>query len=162
MLDNIKSTFIMKKVFNNISIRRQLKLIKYNKILQNKNNIFFYNYKIYSKRYIKYQTNKKGGEYYYDGKLKYEGEFINGERNGKGKEYYYNDELKFEGEYLNGKRNGKGKEYSFNGKLEFEGEYFQGKKWSGKGYDLNNNISYELKDGKGIMKINYDNGQLKF
>ena len=29
--------------------------------------------------------------------------------NGKGKEYYYNGKLKFEGEYLNGKRNGKRK-----------------------------------------------------
>ena len=32
--------------------------------------------------------------------LKYEGEFSNGERNGKGKEYYYEGNLKFEGEYL--------------------------------------------------------------
>ena len=93
MLNNIKSTFIIKKIFNSIYVRSQLKLIKYNKKLQNKINIFLYNYKIYSKRYIKYQTNKKGGEYYYDGKLKYEGEFINGERNGKGKEYINNNKL---------------------------------------------------------------------
>ena len=46
-------------------------------------------------------------------------------KNGKGKinEYYYNGKLVFEGEYINGERNGKGKEYNYkNGKLEFEGE----------------------------------------
>ena len=43
-------------------------------------------------------------------------------RNGKGKEYnYFDGKIKFEGEYLNGERNGKGKEYKY-GKLIFEGE----------------------------------------
>ena len=46
---------------------------------------------------------------------------------GKGKEYYYDGKLKFEGEYLNGKRNGKGKEYDYGGKLVFEGECINGK-----------------------------------
>ena len=46
---------------------------------------------------------------------------------GKGKEYYYDGKLKFEGEYLNGKRKGKGKEYDYGGKLVFEGEYINGK-----------------------------------
>ena len=50
--------------------------------------------------------------------------FLNRKRNGKGKEYY-NGKLRFEGEYLNGKRNGKGKEY-FDGRLIFEGEYLNG------------------------------------
>ena len=155
MLNKIKSIFIIKKVFNNLYDRIQLKLIKYNKKLQNKINIFLYNYKIYSKRYIKYETNNKGEESYYDGQLKYEGEFLNGERNGKGKEYYDNDELKFEGEYLNGKRNGKGKEYGYDRTLSFEGEYLNGKKWNGNGYN-NNKIIYSLKDGKGKIK-EYDN-----
>ena len=54
---------------------------------------------------------------------------MNGEKwNGKGKEYYYNGQLKFEGEYLNGKRNGKGKEYDWDGQLEFDGEYLNGNK----------------------------------
>ena len=39
------------------------------------------------------------------------------------KEYYYYGKLIFEGEYLNGKRNGKGKEYNEIGELIFEGEY---------------------------------------
>ena len=54
--------------------------------------------------------NGKGKEYYWNGKLLFEGEYLNGEKNGKGKEYKYGY-LIFEGEYINGKRNGKGKEY---------------------------------------------------
>ena len=66
---------------------------------------------------------------YWNGKLRFEGEYLNGKRNGKGKEYDYNGKIEFEGEYLNGKRNGKGKEYNkYNGKLLFEGEYLNGKK----------------------------------
>ena len=52
--------------------------------------------------------------------------------NGKGKEYYYEGNIKFEGEFLNGLRNGKGKEYNENGDSIFEGEYLNGKKWNGK------------------------------
>ena len=50
---------------------------------------------------------------------------MNGKRSGKGKEYYYDGKLEYEGEYLNGERNGKGKEYNSNSnnKLQFEGEY---------------------------------------
>jgi antitoxin component YwqK of YwqJK toxin-antitoxin module len=79
------------------------------------------------------KKNGKGKEYYFNGKLKFEGEYLNGERwigigydgkgnitfqlkngTGKVKEYqgYDGDELKFDGEYLNGKKHGKGKEYS--------------------------------------------------
>ena len=67
----------------------------------------------------------------------------------------------FEGEYLNGKRNGKGKEYYDNGELKFEGEYLNGKKWNGKGFNKNNEIEYEIKDGNGKVK-EYYNGKLKF
>ena len=77
-----------------------------------------------------YLQNGKGRikEYYYDGKLIFEGEYLNGKKNGKCKEYNYNGKLEFEGEYLNGKKNGKCKEYYDNGKLKFEGEYINGKK----------------------------------
>ena len=74
---------------------------------------------------------------------------ING--NGKVKEYKGN-QLKFEGEYLNGLKNGKGKEYNCEGNLIFEGEYKNWLKWSGKGYDGDNNIVYELNNGKGYVK----------
>ena len=59
-------------------------------------------------------------------------------------------------------RKGKGKEYnSYNDKLIFEGEYLNGKKFTGKGYDKNGNMIYEIKNGKGNIKTYYDNGKLK-
>ena len=105
------------------------------------------------------------------GKLKFEGEYLNGKKwDGKGYDdkeniiyelkngagymkEYDNDtgKLIFEGEYLKGEKNGKGKEYE-NNELKFEGEYLNGKKWNGKGYDDNNNVIYELKNGAGYMK----------
>ena len=127
----------------------------------------------YEGNYYNGKRHGKGREYYYfDGGLKFEGEFINnkewiGKRydfssnllyelnnniNGKGKEYNLDGKLIFEGEYLNGKRNGKGKEYNHDCKLLFEGEYYNDLKWNGRGYDLYNNIIYELKDGKGLVK----------
>ena len=72
--------------------------------------------------------------------------------NGKGKEYNEYGKLIFEGEHLNGKRNGKGKEYNLYGLLVFDGEYLNGNRWNGKGYDKNNSIVYELKEGKGVIK----------
>ena len=75
---------------------------------------------------------------------------ING--NGKGQEYDKWGYLIFEGECLDGDRNGKGKEYYKNGNIKFEGEYLNNKKWNGKLYDLLNNIIYELKNGKGLIK----------
>ena len=87
---------------------------------------------------------------------------LNNENNKILREYNEYGNLLFEGEHLNGKRNGKGKEYYKNGKLLFEGEYLNGKKWQGRGYDENNNIAYDIKEGKGLI-IEYDfKGNLKF
>ena len=82
----------------------------------------------------------------------FESAYINGLPNGKGKEYYFTNYLKYEGEYLNGKRHGKGKEYYPDGKLLCEGEYLYNKRYNVKGYDLNNNIIYELKKEKDLLK----------
>ena len=100
---------------------------------------------------------------YIEGQLEYEGEYLNGERNGKGKEYFNNDTIKFEGEYLNGKRNGYGKEYYFSNKILFEGEYLNGKIWNGKGYNIDGIVEFEIKEGKGTIKIyDYNEGKLEF
>ena len=156
MLKNIKSIYFVKILFFHLNEERKLKLIKYNKSLQTFQKINLINYKLYSKRYIIYETNKEVEEYNsYNDKLLFEGEYSNGKRNGKGKEYDENEHLKFEGEYLNGKRNGKGKEYYENNFLEFEGEYLNGKKWKGNGYDHAGNIIYELNKGKGNVKEYY-------
>ena len=112
MLKNVKSSYFTQIIFSDLSEGRKLKLLKNNKSLQKEMDINLINYKFFSKRYIIYEPNGKGREYYgFNDSLKYEGEYKNGERNGKGKEYNYKGELRFEGEYKNGKRNGKGKEY---------------------------------------------------
>ena len=91
------------------------------------------------------------------------GELIYELKNGEGFVKEYDDnKLLFEGKYINGEKNGKGKEYDKNGKLQFEGEYLNGKKWSGNGYDINNNIVYNLKDGKGLIKFYNSFGNIKF
>ena len=104
--------------------------------------------------YINGEKNGKGKEYSEYGRLIFEGEYLNGKRNGKGKEYSEYDYLIFEGEYLNGKRNGKGKEYK-EFYLIFEGEYLNDKKWNGRLYTEDNNIKYELNNGKGFF-LEYD------
>ena len=178
----INSDYFLRKVFAFLELKKQLQLIIYNKHLQNKLNLNLINYKIFSGKYIIYEneTNTKGkiinaynNMVYYDGeflkgkkhgkgkeyydygvtiKLKFEGEYLNGKRNGKGKEYDIYGNLIYEGEYKNGERHGKGKEYYYNGKLRFEGEYLYGRKWNIKEYDINCNIIYELKNGKGFIK----------
>ena len=80
------------------------------------------------------------------------------------KEYLYNfylsgkeyneGRLEYEGDYVNGKRNGNGKEYDMNNKLIFCGEFKDGKRWNGIGYNGANNIVYELKNGKEMVKEN--------
>ena len=170
MLNELKSKFFVKILFNQLDVKAKFKLIKYNKILQNELNINLLDYRRVSKRYLILNTNEKGKEYFgYNDKLSFEGEYKDRKRNGKGKEYNdvgriifegeykngkrngkgkeYNDIRKiiFEGEYKNGKRNGKGKEYDNNSKkLIFEGEYSNGKKWNGKMYNSNkyNHFSY--------------------
>ena len=111
--------------------------------------------------YFNEEINGKRKEYsVINGQLLFEGEYLNGIEIGKIKEFYYDGELKYEGEYLyNHKR--KGKEY-INKKLEYEGEYLFDKKWNGKGYDGNGNILYELKDGNGKVKEYDYYGELEY
>ena len=160
MLENFKSPFNIIILFQYINDKKKLLLIKYNKYLQNILHIKIINYKIMSKRYIIYETYRKGREYNsYNDALIYEGEYIKGKRSGLGKEFYF-DKVIFEGEYLNGKRNGKGTEYYNNGLIKFDGEYLYGKKWNGNGYDINHDKIYELKNGNGLIKEYSMNGNL--
>ena len=130
ILENVKSKYILKKIFSYLDVMTKLKIIKYNKSLQNKINIRLIHYKGFSGGYIKFK--KTGfGEEIIDNYLIYEGQYLDGKKNGKGKEYNKMGKIKFEGEYLNGKRNGKGKEFDIKHKLIFEGEYLNGKRWNG-------------------------------
>ena len=101
---NIKSIFFIKYLFSYIKDKNKLKLVRYNKNLQNNLSINIINYKLLSERYIIYETKEKGKEYdRYNDRLIYEGEYLNGKRNGYGKEYdqNYYDIIRYEGEYLN-------------------------------------------------------------
>ena len=105
MLENIKSIKILKQLFNLIYDERKLKIIKYNKQIQNKLNINHINYQLFSGRYLIPEKNGIIKEFsYYNNNLIYEGEYLNGKRNGNGKEYNEYSELLFEGKYLYGER----------------------------------------------------------
>ena len=83
MVDNIKSINILKKILNHLDDGRKLKLIQYNKNLQNKISINLKNYRLFSGKYIILEEKEKGKEYNsYNDKLIYEGEFFKGKRNG--------------------------------------------------------------------------------
>ena len=126
---------------------------------------------LYEGEYLNGKRHGKGKEYdEFDGLLVFEGEYLNGKKwNGKANEIirYYNYEyyrnhsimnkLIFKGEYLNGKRNGKLTEFFINGNKKFVGEYLNGLKWNGIGYDINNNVIYQIKDGNGLVKEYDDN-----
>ena len=127
MLVNIKSSYILKKLFTFINDKRKLQLIKKNKKIKELIDINIINYRLFSGKYIIFETKGKGNEYNsLNDKLIYEGEFLDGIKNGKGKEYNKDGILIYEGKYLNGERNGKGKEY-YKDELIFEGEYLDGK-----------------------------------
>ena len=104
MLKNIKSLYFIKFIFAHVDEKQKLKIVKYNKSLQNNIDISIINYKLFTGKYIIYETNRIAKEYLPNGKLLFEGVYLNGKRNGKGKEYYGDGRLKFEGEYLNGER----------------------------------------------------------
>ena len=160
MLKNIKSNFFIKIIFSILDEERKLKLVKYNKNIKEKIDITLQNYKIFSGKYVIFET--RGKEYNnYNDELLFEGEYLNKKRHGKGKEYK-NNNLIFEGEYLNGKRNGKGFEYNLSGNLIFEGEYLNGKRWNGKIYDTFYNAYYELMEGRGFVKEYSDSNRILF
>ena len=163
ILEDIKSTYIIKEVFSFLYEKQKLNIIIYNKHLQNRLGVDIEYYKKIGRQYKIGDKNGIGKVYDLNtNKLRFEGEYINGKRHGKGKEYNYNGKLEFEGEYINGKRHGKGKEYYINGKLIFEGDYKNGNKWNGKGYNINGDLKYEIKNGNGNIIEYYYDGKLLF
>ena len=161
MLEQIKSKYILQIVFSNIKEETKLNLVKYNNKIKHRLNIDLIDYKFLNGKYFIGKRNGKGKEYNISNdELIFEGDYIVGKRTGFGKEYYedkYNGNkiIKYEGKYLSGKRNGKGKEYYINGKLKFEGIYLLSLKYKGRGYDINDNIIYEIEYGKGhINELN--------
>ena len=157
MLNNIRSKYIIRIIFDHFKAKYKYKIVKYNKILQDKLELSLKDYKRFTRTFIIYETESrdKGKEYMsYDRQLVYEGGFLNGERNGKGKEYE-NNKVRFDGEYLKGKRK-KGKEYDIDGNLLYRGHYLNGKKWNGHVINTKSKKIYAIRDGKGfVMEFEY-------
>ena len=157
MIKNLESSIFLKLKFLYMDTKTLLKIIKYNKNLQNKINIKLLDYKMVSRHYIIYESEGKAKEYLSrNNTLVFEGEYLNGKKNGKGKEYDVSGNILFEGDYLNGFRDGKGKEYNddYSGKLIYEGEYSNGfRDGKGKEYDFFGNLKFE-----GNYKVGIRNG----
>ena len=140
----------------------------------------------YEGEYLNGLRHGKGKKYNKQKELLFDGEFFKGKRwtgkvydtinnnvyelnNGKGfiREYYddkilFYDNILYEGDYLKGERHGKAKiykkekNYDRDYYLMFEGEFKNGKMWSGKRYNSDKKILYELKDGKGYIEEDED------
>ena len=159
--------FYQKKISVNINnykmISGRYKIMENNEIVKEYDS---YNDKLIFEGEYKNGRRYKGKEYNTFDKLVFEGEYLNGKRwngsgikDGKGyvKEYNKDNILIYEGQFENGEKNGKGKEYYDKNILKFEGEYLNGKRWNGNGYDIQNNIIYQIKNGKGYAKEYYYN-----
>ena len=143
MLKKIRSTFILKKIFNHIYNKRKFQSIVHNKKLQQKLGLNLIDFRRVSGRYIEEE---------YDKTIEYNS---------------YNHRKIFEGHYSNGKRNGEEKEYDEDGNLIFKGEFLDGKRWKGHGKEYDEDtenliFEYELLngtitgEGKEYDKINRD------
>ena len=63
ILENIKSKYIIQIIFSHMCERIKFKAIRYNKKLQEINNIRLINYKFFSGRYLTFITKEKVNEY---------------------------------------------------------------------------------------------------
>ena len=143
MFANIKSSLILKIIFSSLKSINCLKIIRYNKFLQNKLSKNINSYKELSPVYRIIDKNGNVKEYYKkSNELIFEGKLKNGKWNGFGKKYF-DSQLIFEGKIKNGKWNGFGKMY-YNCKSIFEGIFLNGKEWEGKGtiYYYNESINH--------------------
>ena len=63
MLVKIKSSYFIKNMLSNLEEGNKLKVVKYNKRLQNNLGINLFNYKEFTKKYVIYEENGKGKDY---------------------------------------------------------------------------------------------------
>ena len=80
IIENIKSRYILSKIYDNMTKKKKLEIVKYNKRIQNRINLSVKNYKDYSETFtpIEIEIIPKKGEY---------DKFIN--VNKKDKSYYH-------------------------------------------------------------------------
>ena len=79
LLESIKSKYITQNIFSYFNEKIKLKAIKYNKKLQDIMDITLVNYKFFNGKYIIYEKNGKGKEYFIsDDRLIFEGNIYMG------------------------------------------------------------------------------------
>jgi len=96
-------------------------------------------------------------EYYFNGQLKYKGNYYDGKRHGYREEYYLCSQLNFKCKYVNDDRHGYFEKYWSNGQLMYTGHYVNGDRhgyWEKyysnsevyyKGYfDMDKKVDYEV------------------
>ena len=154
MFNKIRSSFILKKIFNILDNKIKYNTVAHNKKLQIKLGLNLIDFRIFSGRY-KIEEDGKTIEYNsYNNQIIFKGQYSKGKRNGSGIEYNENGEVIFEGEYLNGKKwEGVFKEYDEDtGKLIFEYEYLNG--------IINGEVKeYDKYNGKLLFSGKYMNGK---
>ena len=92
MLENIKSLYIFKKIFNHLFEGNKLKIIRFRKKLQKRLNFTILYYKLWCLRKYEQIEEGKDTEFFYDNNSIYIGDYLYNKkifniRNGKGKEY---------------------------------------------------------------------------
>ena len=131
MISRIPTDFLF-KLLGHIKEKNILKMIKYNKKMQNLININPNYIKFYSKKHIIYESklNDNGSEYNDKFSLIYSGGYLRGERHGYGEEFDEKGETIFYGSYANGKKHGRVIEYYRLGEriITFEGNYSFGQR----------------------------------
>ena len=83
MLEKIKSTYFLIELFSYLTIKKKLKIIKYNKKYQTNFNLNIIDYRLIIGGFIKYETGNKAKEYDdFNNLVLFEGKYLNGQRNG--------------------------------------------------------------------------------
>jgi|GEM_PF-3308421 len=101
-----------------------------------------------------------GKYFYYDGVLRYEGQWVNGIAEDFGTEYSPSGRKLYEGEWKDGSKHGKGKTFYANGSIQYEGDFYNGyKKGQGTLYDIKGNMLY--KGGWDLDKYNESGAEYK-
>ncbi len=101
-INNIKSIYLLKKVFSLVDEKIKLLLLNHNKKIQKKLKIDIERFKKLSQRYRIILENGICREFLINTNyLLFEGEFKDGKKHGRGYGYYYNKDLSLDEEYLN-------------------------------------------------------------
>ena len=99
IIQNVKSEYILQKIFNNLPIKKSLDLIKYNKKIKKRINLKINDYKKYSERYSSIEieilpVNNKYGQFINikKGDEKYYHIYSNNNKNGTERNYFKKNE----------------------------------------------------------------------